>query len=112
MKSRVLKLATLVELGACKSQTDLFKEKFGESVRVTEKLCEKVAALFNFDWAARHLLTAQACAEYERVRALARAEYERVTAQARAEYERVRAPAFAKLYIGDVRLDVRKRIQR
>ena len=123
MKSKILKLATLVELGACESQTGLFKEKFGESVQVTEELCEKVAALFDFDWAARHLLTAPARAEYERVRALARAEYARrdaqacveyecATAPACAEYERVRvlacaeservmAQVFAKLYIGD-----------
>ena len=96
MKSKVLKLATLVELGACESQTGLFKEKFGESVRVTEKLCEKVAALFDLNWAARHLLTAPARAEYERVRAPACAEYERVRAQACAQFERVRAPACAE----------------
>ena len=101
MKSKILKLATLVELGACESQTVLFKEKFGGSVRVTETLCEKVATLFDFGWAARHLLTAQARAQFERVRAPACAEYERVTAPAYAESERVTAPAFAKLYIGD-----------
>jgi hypothetical protein len=79
MKSKILKLATLIELHACTSQTDLFKERFGESVEITETLCEGVATLFDFDWAARNLLTAPAWAEYQRVRAL----------------------AFAKLYIGD-----------
>jgi len=96
MKSRVLKLATLVELGACESQTVLFKVIFFKSVPVTEKLCEEVAALFDFGWAARHLLTAPARAQFERVRAPACAEYERVRAPACAQYERVRAPARAE----------------
>src|SRR6202142_3423436 len=96
MKSKILKLATLIELHACTSQKDLFKEKFGESVEITETLCEGVATLFDFDWAARNLLTAPAYAEYQRVRAQACTEYERVRAPAWAEYERVRAPAWAE----------------
>src|ERR1700690_3069714 len=96
MNSKILKLATLIELHACTSQTDLFKERFGESVEITETLCEGVATLFDFDWAAGNLLTAQACAEYERVTAQAWAEYERVRAQACAEYKLATAQACAE----------------
>ena len=99
MKSRILKLSTLVEHGACSDQTKLFKKMFGNSVRVTEKLCLSVADKFNFKWAARNLLTLEARAEYDRVAASARAEYERVSASALAEYERVSASAFARGYL-------------
>ena len=110
MKSRILELQTLVNNGACAEQVRLFREKFGESVFVTEDLCVSVAREFDFNWAARHLLspaaldeyervTAPAWAEYERVKASARAEYERVTAPALAEYERATAAAFARGYL-------------
>jgi hypothetical protein len=96
MKSRILKLSTLVEHNACSGQTKLFKKMFGNSVRVTEKLCLSVADKFNFSWAARNLLTPEALAEYCRVTAPALAEYDRVTASAWAEYDRVAAPAWAE----------------
>ena len=65
-----------------------------------------------WNWAARHLLseparaeygrvTAAAWAEHERVWAAARVEYERVWAAGRAEYGRVTARTFAKLYNED-----------
>jgi hypothetical protein len=110
-KSRILHLKTLQEHGACTDQVKLFRKRFGESVRVTEALCVKVAEDFDFDWAAQHLLTptkawaeykrveAPAWAEYDRVMAPAWAEYERVEALAWAEYKRVRARAFARGYL-------------
>ena len=101
-ESRVLTLATLIDKGACSSQVDLFRSRFGESVEVTAELCASVAAVFDWDWAARNLLSPPAWAEYERVRAPAWAEDERVTAPASAEYERVRATAWAQSYIGDL----------
>ena len=101
-ESRVLTLATLIDKGACSSQVDLFRSRFGESVEVTAELCASVAAVFDWDWAARNLLSPPAWAEYERVRAPAWAEHERVTAPALAEYERVRAASWAQSYIGDL----------
>jgi hypothetical protein len=106
-KSRILKLSTLIDLGACSYQVKRFRKTFGESVRVTEKLCLSASDKFDWTWAASHLLSAPALAEYkramaparaecERVMAPARAEYERVMALTWAEYERVRAPAYAE----------------
>ncbi len=99
--TRTLTLQTLIDKGACSEQVELFRATFGESVRVTQRLCVSVADAFSWPWAARHLLSAPASAEYERVTAPAWAEYKRVTAAARAEYERVTARTFAKLYNGD-----------
>ena len=96
MKSRILELQTLVNNGACVEQVRLFREKFGESVFVTENLCASVACEFDFDWAARRLLSPPAFDEYERVVASALDEYERVRASAFDEYKRVMAPAWAE----------------
>ena len=105
--SRALTLQTLIDKGACSKQVELFRVRFGKSVHVTQRLCVSVADAFDWNWAARHLLskparaecrrvTAPARAEYERVRAAALAEYKRVTAATRAEYERVTAAAWAE----------------
>ena len=90
---RLLKLSTLRELGACDDQCALFEQRFGAQVRVTVELCERVAPLFKWDWAARHLLPEPAWDEYERVITAALAEYERVITAAWAKYERAIAPA-------------------
>jgi len=97
--------------GACADQIDKFVELFPEGVVVTETLCIEHASVFSWDWAASHLLsppafaeynrvTAAALAEYVRVRAAARDEYVpvrvRMTAAARDEYDRVIAAAFAE----------------
>jgi len=89
--SRKLKL-----LGACRPQIALFKELGGDTKKITRALCLKHASQFNWTWAAQHLLSPPACAEYERVRAPAWVEYERVQAPAWAEYKRVQAPAWAE----------------
>ena len=93
--TRKLTFTQLKAKGACADQLALFELTFGNSVIVDVELCQRVASQFDFDWAARNLLSAPASAEYERVTAPASAEYERVTAPALAEYERVRATAFA-----------------
>jgi cell division septum initiation protein DivIVA len=96
VNSRTLTLATLKKKDACTDQLALFRKMFGESVEITEALCAEHAGMFSWNWAANHLLTAPALAEYERVKAQAWAEYERVTAPALAEYQRVTAPALAE----------------
>jgi len=104
---KTLTLQRLIDLGACADQRELFRETFGDSVDVTPELCVSVADKFDWRWAAEHLLSAPAWAEYERatapawaecerVEAPAWAEYERVKALARAEYKRVEAPAWAE----------------
>ena len=81
---------------ACASQVALFEDLFPDGGEVTEAACVAVFDKFNWDWAARNLLSAPAYAEYERVTAPAYAEYQRVRASTYAEYERVRAPAYAE----------------
>jgi uncharacterized membrane protein YqiK len=99
----------LIDADACPSQVDLFEKTFGDSVVVTVKRAEKVAHLFDWEWATRLLdrqaraeykrATATALAEFKRVEATARAEYDRAKAAARAEYKRVIAPAWATAFI-------------
>ncbi len=112
-------LQTLIDKGACRDQVDLFRAMFGKAVNVTEELCVSVADKFNLDWAATHLLTSQALAEYNRIKAAAwddyrrtlaaasadymrkvsaLADYERIAASAWADYERAQARAFANVY--------------
>lgn len=52
--SRKFPLARLVALGACESQCELFKKKFGKSVDVTPALCARVARDFDFYWLVAH----------------------------------------------------------
>ena len=86
----------LEKANACHSQIDLFREHFGDGGTVTLAKVRKVAALFDWDWAAEHLLSPKSWAEYRRALASALAEYNRATASAWAEYDRARAPALAK----------------
>jgi len=83
----------LEKLKACQKQIDRFRELFGESVEVSEKLCLKHAEEFDWHWAAGNLLSAPARQEYERIEAPAQQKYELVKAQARQEYKRVEAQA-------------------
>jgi hypothetical protein len=107
--NRLLYIKQLINAGACREQVEAFRERFGKYVEVTPELCASVAAVFDWWWAARNLLSPAARAEYERVRAAAWAEYERVTApvldeykrvtaSARTEYKRARASAFGVAY--------------
>lgn len=68
MSKPIITMQMLINKGACDDQVDLFAQTFGESVIVTLKRAEKVASLFDWDWAAC-LLDAPALAEYERVTA-------------------------------------------
>ncbi|MGH7744630.1 MAG: hypothetical protein ACREQ5_07415, partial [Candidatus Dormibacteria bacterium] len=80
--TRKLTLKTLIDQRACQDQVELFRKRFGKSVNITPELCREVASLFNWDWAAAHLLGATAQTEYKRVRVAAQTESERVCALA------------------------------
>ena len=95
MSKPIITKQMLIDADACSDQVDLFEKTFGDSVVVTIKRAEKVAALFQWRWATR-LLDATAQAEYDRVEAAAWSEYNRVTAPAWAEYHRAKAPALAE----------------
>lgn len=64
MKSKEIKLQTLIGLNACKDQVDLFKEIFGDSVELTEELAKEIGSKFDIDWAVKNLLIAQAKTSY------------------------------------------------
>ena len=96
---KTIKLSQLGE--ACYQQRTLFKEKFGDEVKVSVALARRVAKDFDWDWAADHLLSAPALAEYNKVRDLAWAEYKKVCDPAWTEYKKVCAVAFAKAYLTD-----------
>ena len=96
MQRRTLSLKRLVELGACSNQCRIFEERFGKSVRVTPGLCVRVAQVFDWDWAASHLLSKTALAECNLACDSALAEYNRVCNSALAEYNRVCNSAWAE----------------
>jgi hypothetical protein len=95
MSKPIMTKQMLIDAKACPNQVDLFERTFGDSVVVTVKRAEKVAALFQWEWASC-LLDAAAQPEYSRVIAAAWAEYCRARAAAWAEYCRARAPAVAE----------------
>jgi hypothetical protein len=88
----------LIDADACSDQVDLFEKTFGDSVVVTVKRAEKVAALFDWVWA-EQLLDAQGRAELNHAKEASFAEYQRVMAPAWAEYYRDMAPAWATAFI-------------
>ena len=92
-------LAQLTAANACAEALAHFQATVGAEVEITEALAVEQAARWDWDWAARHLLSAQ----HERVYQEAKAPYERAYEEARAQHERVyreaKAQIFARLYI-------------
>ncbi len=98
MSKPIVTKQMLIDAKAGRKQVDLFEEIFGDSVVVTVKRAEKVAALFDWDLAAQ-LLDAQGWAEYIRAADAAQAEYKRATAPSLAKYWRDTAAAWATAFI-------------
>ena len=90
-------LAQLKAKNACSDQVTEFERRFGESVEISEAACLAVADAFDWDWAARNLLSAPLYAEYGRHCARLDAEYGRHCAPLDAEYKRQRAQLFGRL---------------
>ena len=80
--TNTLTIKDLRVAGACADQVKLFEQHFGDGGTVTLAKVRKVASLFNWNWAALHLLSPAGRAEYNRVSAPAWAEYERIVASA------------------------------
>ena len=110
-------LDQLIDANACKSQREEFSRLFPSGkARVTVERAKALALVFDWDWAARRLLTpegeaaywaatAPAWATYEAVRATALAAYDDARADAWATYNAVRATALAAY--DDARADAR-----
>ena len=94
--TNTLTIKDLRAADACEKQVKLFEQHFGDGGTVTLAKVRKVASLFDWNWAARYLLSPARRAEYERIVAPALAKYERVGVSATAEYERIVAPAWAE----------------
>jgi hypothetical protein len=103
MTRRITK-AMLVEAGACADQVELFAKHFPRGVVPTVAKALAVAGLFDWDWAARALLTpaalkvyneasAAAWNAYEEAIAPARKVRDKASAAARKVYEEASAPA-------------------
>lgn len=87
---------TLKQLGhakACDDQVEFFKQMFGEETEVTPEKCLEVYDKFDWDWAARYLLTPSNREDYRKAHASARKEYEKARNAAWKECEKVRDAA-------------------
>ncbi len=60
-------LTQLEDAGACKEQCDDFVRLFGTEMVVTEALCVEHAMVFDWNWAAEHLLSETALNVYNTV---------------------------------------------
>lgn len=78
--SRVITLATLKQAGACATQRELFNELFPNGSPSTKRAAlaaaRRYADQFDWDWAARTLLSTSAQQTYESAHTPARQAYE------------------------------------
>ena len=79
--------------GACDATVKWFRHRFGEEVEVTEETAVRYAQEFDMDWAARHVLSKSARADYERMTKGAWEEYGQATKPAWEEWRRATQPA-------------------
>ncbi len=86
-KSRILTLQQLCDIGACDTQVELFKQHFGDSVLVTVARAKKFSTVFDFNFAARHFLSAAALKVYDDARAREWKVYEDAYAVARKVFD-------------------------
>ncbi len=85
--------------GACSSQLKLFKELFPEGAPMTVEAAVSVASKFDFDWAAKKLLSKGGYKAYEEAKVLLWKAYEEAKAPLLKAYEEAEAKLFAELYI-------------
>ena len=81
--------------GACYTQVELFKKTFPEGAKLSVELAVSVASKFDFDWAARNLLSEASRAAYEEAVAPLWAAYEEAVAPLWAAYKEAKAPLWA-----------------
>jgi len=86
----------LRQKGACVEQIHLFVALGGDDRELTEALCIEHAEKFEWSWAACHLLSPKARAEYCRVIQPAEVEYGRIQKLARTEFDSAEQPAWAE----------------
>ena len=91
-------VALLKEKGACSSQVDLLEKHAGKKgyIEPTDRNAIKFASVFDFYWAAQHLLNEEDLAEYKKAYPPIEAEYQKSYAPIWAEYEKAHAPIVAE----------------
>ena len=92
MKSKTIKLETLIKLNACQNQVDLFKETFGESVELSEAIAKEFGSKFDINWAANNLLNEEQLNAYQEAKAPFLKTYEEATAPLLKTYQEAKAP--------------------
>ena len=86
-------LDQLIAANACRSQREEFSRLFPTGkARVTIKRAVSLASVFDWYWAAKHLLTPEGRAAYEAATSEAWVAY-------RAAYQAAKAEAFARAYL-------------
>jgi hypothetical protein len=90
--TRTLTLARLEALNACRPQLEEFKRRFGAGGEVTLEKCLAVAQVFDWDWAARYLLSPAAKRAYDE--APGRRAYDEAMAAAWRAYNEAMAPVW------------------
>lgn len=83
----------LKRAGACSTQLEEFRKRFGTSVDVTEEACVAVADVFAWDWAAHNLFLASAREAYYKATASALKNFDEATAPAWKTYNEATASA-------------------
>jgi hypothetical protein len=91
--TRTLTLARLEALNACRPQLAEFKRRFGAGGEATLEKCLSVAQVFDWDWAARYLLSPAAKRAYNEAMAPARRAYNEAKAAAGRAYNEAMAAA-------------------
>ncbi len=90
----------LIKLKACENQVKVFKKLFGDSTTVTVKKCVKYACKFDWDWAAKYMLSAKLWRKYDRQKNLLLKKYDRQIDLLWSKYERQRDLLSAKAEYG------------
>jgi hypothetical protein len=96
---RKITVSLLREHCACATGIAKFKRLFPDGVIVTRELCVQHAHQFDWDWAAGHLLTPTARAQYDAAIATVLAQYLAAIDVVWAQYDAANAAAFADAYI-------------
>ena len=83
--------------GACQQQVDRFAVDFPDGTEVTAEVCRAHPG-YDYDWAAKNLLTPEKLAEYHAAKAPLLAAYVAAEAPLWAEFEAARAETFGRIW--------------
>ena len=88
-------LKDLRRMGACEGQVDLYKQLFGESVKLTRANILRYGTRFELGWIVDKIMTKEQCADYESKRVALDADYLSKRHALYADYESKRDAVYA-----------------